>query len=87
MSEDYPALARLGRLVADALDDDQYPYGGVVRRIANALDGVEPAPTDGHCPGCGGELVQPATGRRRVWCGDRCRDRARKRPGKRTMAP
>lgn len=27
----------------------------------------------GQCPGCGGELIQPRRGRRRLYCSDRCR--------------
>lgn len=30
----------------------------------------------GPCPVCGGSLKQPATGRRRRYCSDRCRRRA-----------
>jgi hypothetical protein len=30
------------------------------------------------CPGCGGPLVIPATGRRPVWCSTACRQRAHK---------
>ncbi|WP_139277917.1 hypothetical protein [Rhodococcus marinonascens] len=36
---------------------------------ASNVDAVDPL----MCPWCGKQVVQPATGRRRVWCADQCR--------------
>lgn len=67
-------LARQGAYVAGDLDRRLYPYAGVVRRLVRAV--LEALDTDEHgCRGCGGELVQPPTGRRREWCSERCRKR------------
>lgn len=70
-------LAQLLAMVADHLDRLSYPYAGIVhqgaRRLALARPELEAG--EGSCPVCGSELVQPATGRRRKFCSDRCRKR------------
>lgn len=69
-------LARLGALVAAHLGDRGYRNAGVVHQMARRIVDLASAPTaataDG-CRGCGGELTQPATGGRRLWCSERCR--------------
>lgn len=84
------ALSQSGAKIAAALDDLRLPFAGTVRRMAQALALLaggepiaEPGPT---CAGCGVPVDQPATGRPRRWCSERCRDRSRKDPGKGTVA-
>jgi uncharacterized protein with PIN domain len=53
--------------------------GGIVRRLAVELVQLRQMATDpdaDRCEECSGPLVQPATGRPRRYCGDRCRQRA-----------
>ena len=69
-------LARRLAFVAGDLDRRLYPYAGVIRQAARALLDVDPPDGDG-CRGCGTELEQPSTGRRRVWCSEACRRRKR----------
>lgn len=80
-------LARLLNYQAAALTDHGQDVG-IIRLAARRL--VEQAAqldlatvdVDGDattCQGCGGPVVQPDTGRRRKWCSERCRDRARRR--------
>ena len=71
-------LARDLLLVAEDLDGKGYLLVGVIRRAARLLAELEleDRPDDG-CQGCGGRLDHPATGRRRVWCSERCRRRKR----------
>lgn len=76
MSDDLP---RLLAIVADDLAHRGYPAAGVVHRAARAL-ATDPTPAEGTCPECAGPVTQPATGRRRVYCSERCkRARATKR--------
>lgn len=76
-------VRRLAWVAAD-LDARGYPFAGTVRRTARLLltvvtgDTVAAGDVAG-CAGCGAALVQPATGRRRRWCSERCRSRARRR--------
>lgn len=70
-------LARLGTLVADDLEFRGYQAAGIVRRLAAEVaqlpePGIEPG-APAPCPQCGRPIEQPATGRRRTWCSDRCR--------------
>jgi hypothetical protein len=66
---------RLGYVAAD-LDRRGYVYAGVLRQAARVLLEVDQDPPG--CRGCGRPLDQPATGRRRRWCGERCRRRHRR---------
>lgn len=74
-------LARLLTLVAADLDHRGYQPSGVVLRAARAL--VELAAVVPHvaeaCPVCGGDVEQPATGRRRVYCSSSCKRTAERR--------
>jgi hypothetical protein len=69
-------IARQLGFVAADLDRRHYPYAGVLRQAARVLLGVD-QDTSG-CRGCGRPLDQPPTGRRRRWCGERCRRRHRR---------
>lgn len=71
-------LARTLAKVAGILESRGDAFAPVVRRGARALLDV-PEPTEEGCRGCGSELAQPRTGRRRVWCCEACRSRARRR--------
>jgi hypothetical protein len=64
--------------VAEDLDRRAYPFAGAVRQGARRLAELEAwgnrgAP--GACPGCGVGVTQPARGRRRIYCSERCRRR------------
>jgi hypothetical protein len=63
----------LSRIAAD-LERRGYPGAGAIRRAAIGVV-VADAPPD-RCV-CGRALVHPPTGRRRKWCSERCRRRAR----------
>lgn len=82
MADDLP---RLVALVADDLAHRGYPAAGIVQRAARELALLE-RPSDDACPVCGGVVVQPATGRRRTYCCDRCKRRAN-RNRNRSMDP
>lgn len=69
-------LPRQLAYIAGDLDRRGYPYAGAVRRAARALLEV-PDRDPAGCRGCGTPLEQPATGRPRVWCSERCRRRKR----------
>lgn len=72
---DHRSLSRLLAWVAQALDDrnaEVLAYGGIVRQAATVLATL-PEPAEDGCRRCGDPLVQPATGRRRVWCSETCR--------------
>jgi hypothetical protein len=71
---------RLLLLIADSLDRQQQTgSAGVIRRAARRLAELQTdAPDTDVCAGCGSEIVQPRTGRRRRWCGrGRCESRTR----------
>jgi hypothetical protein len=76
-------LSRLLVVAADSLErGGKLGFVGIIRQAAQRLAELhidEPA-TD-RCAGCRAEIVQPATGRRRRWCGrGRCaktRDKSR----------
>lgn len=63
--------------------------GGIVRRLVvelvelQAITDRAGAPDD-VCGRCGTALVQPARGRRRRWCSDRCRKAAARESGNET---
>jgi hypothetical protein len=70
--------ARMLAWIASDLDRRGLVYAGFVRQCARSWLEV-PEHRDHGCRGCGAELTQPATGRRRVWCGEACRSRTRRR--------
>lgn len=79
-NEHRAGVARLLAQVAADLDRRGLHHAGIVRQGARLL--LEPpggSDNPGGCAGCGAPLKHPATGRKRKWCGDRCRDRARRR--------
>ena len=68
-------VARLLAQVAAGLDERR---AGIVRQAVHLLLEVPDHATAGDtCAGCGAELDQPATGRPRKWCSERCRRRHR----------
>lgn len=71
-------VARLLTQIAVSMDGRQLPYAGVLRQAARLLLDVSEA-GGGRCSGCSGSLEQAATGRRRRWCSEACRSRARRR--------
>lgn len=74
VTDDPQVLARLLLLVADALDVPGSVFAaGVVRRAAQLVAQLPAPPGPDQCRGCGATLTQPPTGRRRIWCSDRCR--------------
>ena len=75
--DDPRELARLLLVIADTIDQPGSTFvAGVLRRAARAVAHL-PAPAGpDQCQGCGAPLTQPATGRRRRWCSDRCRKRS-----------
>lgn len=76
-TEDPRELARLLLLLADTIDAPGAAVtAGVLRRAARAVAELPAPPDPDRCRGCGTPLTQPATGRRRRWCSDRCRKRA-----------
>lgn len=76
-TEDPRELARLLLLVADSIDVPGSTFAaGVLRRAARLVAQLPAPPGPDQCRGCGAELSQPPTGRRRIWCSDRCRKRA-----------
>ena len=77
MAADAFALARQVAYVAQDLDARGYRMAGVVRQAAQALLELPDAGADG-CRGCGAPLPV-STGRPRVWCGEPCRNRARRK--------
>jgi hypothetical protein len=52
---------------------------GLLRRAARRIAECECNRAE-RCPSCGGPIKQPALGRRRIYCTDRCRWAAAKRP-------
>lgn len=93
-------LPRLLALAADDLSHRGYPPAGIVRRGARELLTLaervaaleaelarhrrQAAEGDG-CPVCGAEVPQPARGRRRVYCSDRCRKARARRKSRNAM--
>lgn len=77
-ADEAPRLAHLLHRIYQDLDDRGYPGAPAVLRGAQVLaTAAGHATTDDGCRGCGAELNQPATGRRRVWCSEPCRRRHR----------
>ncbi len=82
-------LIRLAVLDLDELESPTRPAGRIREALQRArelyfeLERLKPAdPSARACAGCGGPLP-PDRGRRpRKWCSERCRDVARKSPGK-----
>lgn len=73
---DRVAVARLLSRTAADLERLGFLHAGIVRHGAQLL--LEAPQVDGEgCAGCGAELAQPATGRRRKWCSEACRRRHR----------
>lgn len=72
-------VARQLSHVAADLDRRGYAYAGAIRQAARLLLDLDLPSRDDGCAGCGQELEQPDTGRRRKWCGEACRSRARRR--------
>lgn len=83
MSEQHSDLVALGLVAADAIEQSRLVNAaGVVRRLCAALTESGAAPPDTNssddlCPMCGAPLVHRTGGRRRRFCSDRCRSRAR----------
>lgn len=78
-------LAQLGYRLAQKLDDRGVLEAGIVRQLARAVLEQHPAPQEqpgGVCRRCATPLVQPTTGRPRIWCSDRCR-KGRTKPAER----
>lgn len=71
-------LVELGYRLAQILDDRGMLEAGIVRQLSAAVAEGGDRPDEG-CLGCGRRLDQPATGRRRKWCAEACRSRARRR--------
>lgn len=71
------ALARLAAERAEA--NGTIPLAHLLRRLASIAERVPVTNTLSvtGCPTCGGEVVQPARGRRRKFCSDTCRRNAR----------
>lgn len=69
---DNTAHARMLAAIAADLDRRGYPSTGLLRDAARALLDHRDLDPNG-CRRCGTPLTQPATGRRRVWCSERCR--------------
>lgn len=72
-------LARQLAWIAQHLDSKGYLFVAPLRSAARALLEVPDDTEQEGCAGCATELMQPATGRRRRWCSERCRSRARRR--------
>jgi len=72
-------LARTLGFVAADLEQRGYHGHGVVRAAARVLLDVPDDRDPDGCAGCRAVLVQPHTGRRRRWCSEACRSRARRR--------
>jgi hypothetical protein len=72
-------LARTLGFVAADLEARGYHGHGVVRQAARHMLEVPDDQDDAGCAGCRAELTQPPTGRRRKWCSEACRSRARRR--------
>lgn len=73
-------LSRALTFVAADLDRKGYPFAGAVRQAARRMAEVEKGDrSDNPCPQCGGEVERSSRGRPKVYCTDRCRDRARSR--------
>ncbi len=54
--------------IADDLEGRRYPMAGVLRQLAQEVAQLpEVEVEEGRCP-CGGEVVQPRTGRPRKFC-------------------
>lgn len=76
--DDARRLARHLLVIADDLDERGYRLTGTNRQAARVLlELAELVPDAGACPVCGAPVLQPSTGRRRVYCSDRCKRRAR----------
>jgi hypothetical protein len=79
-------LGRLLGLVAHDLDERGYPSAGIVRQAAVALleDAMRQPSPQSLCPIDGLPVTQPAVGRPRKFCSDRCRrahwDESRRNP-------
>lgn len=77
---DLVQLARRLGWIAQNLDVKGYQFTGPIRDAARLLlDLPEREAPDADCAGCEAPLVQPATGRRRKWCSESCRSKARRR--------
>lgn len=70
-------LAQQLAWVAGDLESRGYQFSAVVRRGAWRLIDVPEGDDDG-CRGCREPLEQPARGRPREWCSERCRRRHRR---------
>lgn len=74
-------IIRLMLLVADDLEERNYPATGIIRAAAKELARTKKPldlPTGTlACPRCGLPVIQPATGRRRRWCSEVCRRNSR----------
>lgn len=83
MTDDPGELVRLLSHATADLDRRGYAYTGVVRQatrlLTRLLSGEPAVQGEAGCVGCGCLLSQPPTGRRRKWCGEACRSRARRR--------
>lgn len=77
-------LVRMGLVIYDDLTHRGYRAAPGVHRLTQAVAYLSRyAPPDPDaCPTCGGPVVQPERGRRRVHCSSTCRNRAAKRARK-----
>jgi hypothetical protein len=67
-----------------ALGKDVIGAAETHRKIALALRAESADSRDGACASCGEPLIQPVTGRPRMYCGEACKKRAyRARAGQR----
>ena len=76
-ADERQGVVRLLSYAASDLERRGLAYHGVVRRAARMLATLEAGADGEGCRGCGAELVQPPTGRRRKWCSESCRRRKR----------
>lgn len=78
ISREDQELVDLGLVTALGMDDSDQGSGALMRRLAlRVRELANGGPTPAWCPVCGDEVIQPARGRPRVYCGTPCRWAAR----------
>jgi hypothetical protein len=66
-------VPRLLVILSDDLTRRGIPGAGLLRRAARLIVELEARTPAPEACACGNVIVQPARGRGRVWCSDRCR--------------
>lgn len=74
-TEERKRLVMAALAVADDLESRLYPAAGVIRQLAQVV-ATTPMRVSQSCPVCGKPVVVGATGRRRKYCDDKCKNRA-----------